>query len=753
MGSGAFLVEACRYLGEKLEEAWTAHGQMPAIPADQDPLLHARRIVAQRCLYGVDKNPFAVNLAKLSLWLATFAKDHPFTFVDHTLRCGDSLVGLTAHQIEAFHWQPKEEGALLRDLPSRLRLILNARAQILDAADETPYETLAQKLAVTEEQKIDLLLAGDLVVAAFFATDKPKGREARRKELAEKFRRGRARVTDIELENELQDAVRALKVGLRGVTPFHWELEFPEVFRLDEFGRRTTGFDAMVGNPPFLGGIMISASLGDLYLDFLKTYYEGTGNRMDLVGYFFRRAFNCLHSGSAMGLIATKTIAKGDTRAGSLRFIVNAGGRIYSATRRLKWPGTAQVVVSVVHIQIGEAPAEVRCILDGRSVSQITAFLFDKGGSADPFKLAENGSKSFKGYELKSQGFLFDDSDDKASPLRERKSLLERNEKNGERIWPYIGGDELNNSPRHQFHRWVIYFGSMSLAEAQQWPDLLEVLARKVKPEWDANGTEAHHHRYWQFGRPRPALAKAIGGLPNVIVNSLVTSQWALAVLPSNWIYSHSVNVFAWDSYGAFAILQSRVHEIWARFFGSSMKDDLRYTPTDCFETFPFPTDWGSNPQLEQMGETYYRYRAELMVRIDKGITWTYNRFHNKFEANPEILKLRGLHDEMDRAVLDAYGWTDLHPRLDFILDYADEGENENPNGRGRKKPWRYRWVDEDRDEVLARLLELNRTRAEGQAQSDSGAVAKPKMHRIRRSRNDLPTIAQPTLSYEEPSE
>jgi hypothetical protein len=114
--------------------------------------------------FGVDKNPFAVNLAKLSLWLATFAKDHPFTFVDHTLRCGDSLVGPTAQQIEAFNWQPKEEGALLRDMPSRLRHILNARAQILDAADETPYETLAQKLAVTEEQMIDLRLAGNLTV-------------------------------------------------------------------------------------------------------------------------------------------------------------------------------------------------------------------------------------------------------------------------------------------------------------------------------------------------------------------------------------------------------------------------------------------------------------------------------------------------------------------------------------------------------------------------------------------------------------
>src|ERR1022692_3218535 len=223
---------------------------MPPIPADQDPLLHARRIVAQRCLYGVDKNPFAVNLAKLSLWLATFAKDHPFTFVDHALRCGDSLVGLTAHQVEAFHWQPKEEGALLRDMPSRLRHILNARAQILGAADATPYETLAQKLAVTEEQMIDLRLAGDLTVAAFFAADKPKERETRRKDLAEKFRRAWELVTDLELENELQGAVRVLEAGPKGVNPFHWELEFPEVFRLGQNGQPTAGFDGFIGNPP-----------------------------------------------------------------------------------------------------------------------------------------------------------------------------------------------------------------------------------------------------------------------------------------------------------------------------------------------------------------------------------------------------------------------------------------------------------------------------------------------------------------------
>ena len=103
MGSGAFLVEVCRQLGDQLVAAWR-RGDPPVLPPDEDPLLHARRLIAQRCIYGVDKNELAVNLARLSLWLATFAKDHPFTFVDHALRRGDSLVGLSREQIVSFSW-------------------------------------------------------------------------------------------------------------------------------------------------------------------------------------------------------------------------------------------------------------------------------------------------------------------------------------------------------------------------------------------------------------------------------------------------------------------------------------------------------------------------------------------------------------------------------------------------------------------------------------------------------------------------
>jgi N-6 DNA Methylase len=105
MGSGAFLVEACRLIAARLVKAWEKHkDERPTIPPDEDENLHARRLVAQRCLYGVDKNPRAVDLARLSLWLATLARDHEFTFLDHALKCGDSLVGLTTAQIAAANW-------------------------------------------------------------------------------------------------------------------------------------------------------------------------------------------------------------------------------------------------------------------------------------------------------------------------------------------------------------------------------------------------------------------------------------------------------------------------------------------------------------------------------------------------------------------------------------------------------------------------------------------------------------------------
>ena len=222
-----------------------------------------------------------------------------------------------------------------------------------------------------------------------------------------------------------------------------------------------------------------------------------------------------------------------------------------------------------------------------------------------------------------------------------------------------------------------------------------------------------------EFALPRPELHIAISGLDRVLVISRHGQNAAFAFLPSGAVYSDATIVFPFSTCAVFCTLQSRPHEIWARFFGSSMKDDLRYTPSDCFETFPFPDGWETHPSLEAAGKTYYEHRAALMIRNDEGMTKTYNRFHDPYENDSDIVNLRELHAAMDRAVLDAYGWTDIPTDCDFLLDYEID---EATWGR-KKKPYRYRWPDAVRDEVLARLLALNAERATEEARAGASAT------------------------------
>lgn len=193
------------------------------------------------------------------------------------------------------------------------------------------------------------------------------------------------------------------------------------------------------------------------------------------------------------------------------------------------------------------------------------------------------------------------------------------------------------------------------------------------------------------------------------------------------------------------------------------MKDDLRYTPSSCFATFPFPENWETDPALEAIGKAYYEYRADLMVRNNQGLTDTYNRFHDPNETHPDILKLRELHHQMDRAVLAAYGWQDIDTPCGFALDYLDTDPADLPGPAAeriatgdlffataaeaaafgalistgkRKLPWRYKWPEATHDEVLARLLDLNQQRhleeIRGHKAAEGGNKAKGKIQKAK---------------------
>ena len=369
-----------------------------------------------------------------------------------------------------------------------------------------------------------------------------------------------------------------------------------------------------------------------------------------------------------------------------------------------------------------------------------------------PLCLVENAGKAFTGSKIYGNGFTFDDSNSKgvASPLSEMNRVIAHQNKNSALIKPYLGGEEVTNHPSHAHRRFVIDFDDMplrrdpgllrwaSLSEEQRntyqmagvvptdypyptaddYPDLLDIVESNVKPErLKSRNAEVRQFPWWKYWRARSELYNTIEVVTYCLaVNAGASPQFTIARLPTGSVFSHALAIFAFATFGPFAVLQSRIHEIWARFFASSMKDDLRYTPSDCFETFPFPVGFETALVLETTGRVYHDRRAAVMVARDEGLTKTYNRFHDPAEQSTDIVTVRELHADMDRTVLRAYAasasapedaaaWNDLADRAEAV--FLDETNEDDHTYQGRLF-----WPSAFRDEVLSRLLALNAERA-----------------------------------------
>jgi hypothetical protein len=371
--------------------------------------------------------------------------------------------------------------------------------------------------------------------------------------------------------------------------------------------------------------------------------------------------------------------------------------------------------------------------LDDRPVSDISAYLVEGTFSDRPMRLISNDS-SFSGLYYYGAGFVFDDRARGSHSHSVLSEILHREPHSREVVFDLTGGEDILDTPSQLPFRKIIYFGSRSLSESQQFPSLLRLVEQSVKPERDALRDTPDARRlkeyWWQFARDRPALRSFAASLERMIVVPFTAAHFTASFVSASTIVASPHTVICLESDGAFALLQSRPHELWARFFASSMKDDLRYTPSTCFETFPFPEDFESNEAIERAGREYYDFRAALMVKNDEGLTKTYNRFHDRDNREPDIVRLRELHAAMDRAVLDAYGWTDIKTDCDFFADYTEEDED----GNEIEKSIRYRWPDEVRDEVLARLLALN---AERHAEEVKLGLVSPDGKRLKRADDD----------------
>jgi len=220
------------------------------------------------------------------------------------------------------------------------------------------------------------------------------------------------------------------------------------------------------------------------------------------------------------------------------------------------------------------------------------------------------------------------------------RTLIAKSSKNAERIFPYIGGDEVNTSPTHQHHRYVIDFFDRPLRReqgqkhwqdmdddeharcrttgivpddypgevAEDWPDLVEIVRRLVKPERDVQKRDALRVRWWQYAEKRPGLYSAITALKRVLVTTRVSQFLAITQVDSGQVYSEQLIPLAFASMAAFSAVQSRCHELWTRFFASTLEERLRYVPSDCFRTFPFRSILKPTPALKPQATPITRF-------------------------------------------------------------------------------------------------------------------------------------------------
>lgn len=726
MGSGAFLVQACRYLSVRLVEAWeaaereaggrlvvTPEGELSQGRASERPLPRdaeerlaiARRVVADRCLFGVDKNPMATEMGKLSLWLVTLQKDRPFTFVDHALRSGDSLLGLTRlEQIEAFHIDPAR--AVRRDVPLfdpgrvarkavERAMLLRQKLESFSVESLRDAEEKSRLLAEATAALDDARLIADVIIAAALASA-PRGDRALDtllEDLALIVMRahgeGSKDAERVQAKDQLRSRAREMLDEGRGAqhperAPFHWVLEFPEVLAKVE-----RGFDAFVGNPPFMHGSMLSSRFADDYAAHLRAVTPQAIGKVDLAVFFLRRAATLLAPIGSLGLLVTAKACEGASRAAGMDVLAKGGFASRLMVQYLPWPGIASVLVSLLSLYRN---ADFLTVQTGNA---------DVGDIVDRVRtgshvLLANEATVFLGAKPDSLGFVLD-------PPRAQE-LLARGLATPGVLRLYFSCDDLNaQSSLDVAPRYIIDFSEVALDAAREnWPALLEHVEIHVRPHRLSLKRKAYRDRWWQFTEPQLRLFRAIRRNDRAIVigriSTHLTPRWA----PSQAVFSDKVVCFTRQGAGDFAVLASSFHNAWALALagthGSGSARYKTYNAVGCGRTFPWPAH-EANPSanaLAQAGAELDAALADLYSSMGAGPTAAVVALADVGVTSACAARARLAIEANDRAVAAVYGWDDLR---------LEHGVHDTPQGV------RFTVGPRARAEILERLLFINQER------------------------------------------
>ena len=299
---------------------------------------------------------------------------------------------------------------------------------------------------------------------------------------------------------------------------FHWFLEFPEIMDRG-------GFDCILGNPPYLGGQALSGTYGHGFCECMKWRYAPTG-LSELVVYFLRRIHELLRDGGFTALITTNSIVDGDVRKDGLEQIVAAEAQINMAVRGMKWPGAANLVVSLLAVHKGawNGPR----MLDHQPVALINTFFEEGEEVAEPNILVENRDRVFQGAIFLGDGFLLTHVD--------ARRMRASDPRNAEVLMPIINGKELNNEPDQAPGRSIINFRDWPLERAQEYLEPFSIVEEKVKPYRATRNRKRNREVWWVYAEHRPGLTRAIRNLPRCFVAARTTKHLSFSAMPTNYV-------------------------------------------------------------------------------------------------------------------------------------------------------------------------------------------------------------------------
>jgi hypothetical protein len=723
-GSGHILLSAARRVALEIARVQTDEEQPNPLA-----IRKAMKDVVRNCIYGVDKNPLAIELCKIALWLEAYNPGEPLNFLDHHIKCGDAIVGL-AHRSElengiadeAFKTLAGDDAVIAksyRDKNVKERKERAAKINQLKAEFEKTTESSVQEAMVeyktfnhlpeSTPEEIELkakayqkFIAGkgftflkamaDTQVAQFFI---PK--------------------TDANKDLVMTDGdFRLILSGYKGWQDrkvakatavafeqkiFHWFIEFPEVFN-------EGGFDCIIGNPPYLHGNRISTNYGEDVRNYLSSINNKINGNADFCVHFIERDKIIVNKSGFVSLIVTSSISETDNRTSSFERYYLENFKLTFANPKIIWPGQANLYVSLFTATFR---TNTLCFLGNKNVEFISPFMDDKNITTSPKVLLRNSNQSFKGCDTGGMGFVLEDDELNLIENTDYKKF----------IWPLLNAKEyLNNEePKH-----IINFQNLSIHESKKLPILFEIVKNRVKPYRDTVKDKNSKENWWLYNRSRPALYNALENKDFAIINGVVSKYYVFDKYEKRTVFTNALNVFALDIFENLIVLQSSIHEVWATFLSSSLGQTSRYNPTDIFETFPFPINIVNyNPN------DYLSLRKEILVEHNL----TYTELYNEIHKPNGILKNCKMYDEIrltDKKVLDAYGWHEDNPiwgkQIELRHDFYDVDHlPENDRVRFTIHP-------DARKEVLKRLLELNHKIHEEEVTAglfDKKPAAKPK--------------------------